>query len=110
MNIIKLQINNINQLSIQLTVIVSTVRVLLLTVCVEIISPSAVYPGLFSPRTTLTPPGIVSNVCDTVVDVSGFACEFKLNIPIEMKWDFKFCFVSVDFRINLNFCCLIFNY
>lgn len=68
------------------------------------ISPSAVYPGLFSPRTTLTPPGIVSNVCDTVVDVSGFACEFKLNIPIEIKCEiilFCICGFSNQFEFLL---------
>lgn len=58
----KLEINllskkTVNRNKIQMrcwvhTVMVSTVRVLLLTVCVEMISPSAVNPELFSPRMT----------------------------------------------------------
>lgn len=53
-----------------LTVIVSTVRVLLLTVCDEIISPSAEYPGLFSPKITwccsLPDEGPAPTIVDTV--------------------------------------------
>lgn len=53
-----------------LTVIVSTVRVLLLTVCDDIISPSAEYPGLFSPRITwccsLADDGPAPTIVDTV--------------------------------------------
>lgn len=80
--------------------IVSTVRVLLLTVWVEIISPSAVYPWLVSPRIICW--SLSAGIWPTVVEIAddeGAADEVYSN----KKMQFHYYSITIDGDVSFVF-------
>lgn len=71
-----------------LTVIVSTVRVLLLTVCDETISPWTLWPGLLSPKTTCSWSPGAPWTCETVATCcwSSSCGKIYVNKLFENSW------------------------